>query len=271
MDGAFSYDAFIAFAGSSDGSLARALADALKQLGLRLFLDDTVAGPVGGFVGRLRGALLSSRSLIVLASRASAESLFVREALREWLEPHGNGRIIPVLVEAELGELFPGLAALQYVDFRGVRHGTGFVVPDDQFDRGVRTIAARLSEATPAALGGGARIRVRTWPREFLIIGMLFSVALLTEYGVRTTGFGAILRPVVSDLWAVVLLHRRSFMMVLVTVLVLLLVVGFAPVVLRLIRQVRPLWRRHDRLGSIGGVEPASGAPAPDSVQVRVF
>src|SRR5690242_6324939 len=110
--GASNYDAFIAYS-QVDAGLAQALSEAILEFGrrvghpLRVFLDRSFP-PGPDFMEGVWNALSSSRYLIVLVSPASAESGFVTDIVRWWVDRHGLERIIPVLADGD-PLLFPAL------------------------------------------------------------------------------------------------------------------------------------------------------------------
>jgi esterase/lipase superfamily enzyme len=149
MDDGFLHDVFMLYAGEREWHIARLLSRALVKLGVRawqdlpLFRNEGTAWPAG-MTDQLRERLRSSRYLLVLVSPASAHSARVGEVLRQWFEWDRQGRLVPVLVEGELGLLFPDLASLWSVDVRGAFDEAGRVVAREQFADGVRVTAVRI-------------------------------------------------------------------------------------------------------------------------------
>ena len=100
------YDAFISYA-RSDALIAQKLQEGLHSFAkpwyrlrvLRVFRDNASLAASPGLWPALRQALDQSRWLVLLASRESAASPWVRREVGYWYESHGADRLLIVLTE----------------------------------------------------------------------------------------------------------------------------------------------------------------------------
>jgi len=104
------YSAFISYSRAADGKLAPALQRGLQRFAkpwyrlraLRLFRDDASLSANPNLWGSIEEALSDSGSFILLASPESAQSRWVGEEARWWLEHRGTDRLLIVLTDGEL-------------------------------------------------------------------------------------------------------------------------------------------------------------------------
>ena len=104
------YSAFISYSRAADGKLAPALQRGLQRFAkpwyrlraLRLFRDDASLSANPDLWGSIEQALDDSEFLILLASPEAAQSKWVAEEARWWLEHKGTGQLLIVLSDGEL-------------------------------------------------------------------------------------------------------------------------------------------------------------------------
>jgi len=133
-------DIFLSYA-REDMNRAEALAAALESRGWSVWWDRRI--PAGkDFNAHLQEELDAARCIVVLWSKASTASQFVRDEAGEGLD----GRLVPVLIEHVKQPLgFRQLQAADLVGWDGVR-------PHDSFERFVHAIAGIVAPV-PSAVG----------------------------------------------------------------------------------------------------------------------
>jgi TIR domain len=133
-------DIFLSYA-RENVNRAEVLAAALESRGWTVWWDRRI--PAGkDFNAHLQEQLDAARCIVVLWSKASTASQFVRDEAGEGLD----GRLVPVLIEAVKQPLgFRQLQAADLVDWDGVQ-------AHDGFERFAHAIAA-IAPPVPAALG----------------------------------------------------------------------------------------------------------------------
>ena len=125
-------DIFISYA-REDSAQARRIAGALESHGWSVWWDSHI--PHGGdFTAHIQEQLDNARCIVVLWSKASIKSSFVRDEAAEGL----NGRLVPMLLEMVRQPLgFLQLHAADLTGWSGER-------PHDEFDRVVESIEALI-------------------------------------------------------------------------------------------------------------------------------
>jgi WD40 repeat protein len=104
------YDAFISYSRSQDEKLARALQHSLEQFAkrpfqrraLHVFRDDSSLSANPDLWASITDALRQSRHLVLLASPAAAESSWVADEIRYWLEHKSADTIITCVTAGDL-------------------------------------------------------------------------------------------------------------------------------------------------------------------------
>jgi hypothetical protein len=134
-------DIFLSYA-REDELRARAVAVGLESCGWSVFWDRLI--PHGrDFSTHLQQQLDDARCIVVLWSKASVASRFVRDEAGEGLD----GRLVPVFIEATRQPLgFRQLQAAELGNWQGAR-------PHVEFDRLVDSIAAIVPIPTPPIVG----------------------------------------------------------------------------------------------------------------------
>jgi hypothetical protein len=204
---AFKYDAFIAYAGKRDRTLAQELRHALEESRqtdirpLRVFLDDAMSGPGIAWPESLRQALRLSRHLVLIASPFAVGSDYVRATLRWWREHHGLDGLILVLAGGDMRDLYPQLSSLQYLDFRGIPAAPDRLRYDERFVAGIEHIRAQMAGAVlfPKVPTSAPERVVRSSYYPLLPWMMAFSLIVLATVVVRNPAVLGSLRVLVTD------------------------------------------------------------------------
>ncbi len=112
------YDAFICYKhGALDTPAAKCLQNALEWYGRgglpgkrpirRVFLDEGELASCADFGACIREALKKSRWLVIICSKATKESPWVKKEIEAFLEYHDASHILAVLIEGEPEQVFP--------------------------------------------------------------------------------------------------------------------------------------------------------------------
>ena len=199
------FEAFISYSHAADSRLAAELQRALNRLARpsykwwqwwppRVFRDETILRP-GDLAAGIKDALLASDSLVLLASPEAAESRWVDDEAKTWLERKPRDRLFIALTDGTLdwddsrGDFAPersnalppalrGAFATEplWVDFTGVPED-GAMARDPAFLDGAAALAAAIRGVDKDALvGEDARQRRRT---RQLVVGTIAVLALL--------------------------------------------------------------------------------------------
>lgn len=131
-------DVFLSYA-RADESQARRLAEALESRGWSVFWDRRILDGED-FSVTIQHALDDARCIVVLWSRTSVASRFVRDEATEGI----NGRLVPALIEAVKQPLgFRQIQAADLSDWQGLP-------THEEFQRLVRSIAAIVPPSSAA-------------------------------------------------------------------------------------------------------------------------
>ena len=211
---AYAYHAFISYSRAADGKLAPALQRGLQRFAkpwyrlraLRVFRDDASLSANPNLWGSIERALEGSAFFILLASPNSAQSRWVGEEARWWLEHRGTDELLIVLTDGELlwgpagpdpehtsalpGPLRGAFATEpRYVDMRWARSEEHLAARDARFRSALADLAAPLhGRSKDDMLGEDVRQHRRTlavaWTAGLTVAALAVAAAVLAVLAV---------------------------------------------------------------------------------------